>query len=467
MDNLAQLSKTPAPRTIPADQQKPATPSVSPSAPVASTVVKLPAAATRWSAPIHVAPPVQRVDAPHEINPPVHRPEALQTWAGQTVERSVKSTASFQSVPAKTVNPASMEANSVGPFSDDPFAAIAFETIVTSTINPPTHRLANGGFKPHFSQETPQPAAPESRRTPESTPSDIIDFQIPGVDARVKHSHFGNIATTNVPASTVRAPEASPLAANPSSTSNVFEKFNFRTGLSEQARNEASKPVVPIQPMWEVDSFFWPATVENLLSTQVEAFDEIGLHFQRMQSAGLRILSVTSGERGVGRSTVAMCLAKAVAKTGLKVALVDGDYETPSLIDQLNMAVDYGWQECISSNIPLDEVVVHSIEDGLALVPLTDSIAGSIVNEQLPRINKLIKRLSGAYDFVVIDGNRLTQKHPRLIGTGEEAVLDAALVIVDAELSLRQRVDTAVDLIREQGVKSIGLAENFHSEAIA
>ncbi len=200
------------------------------------------------------------------------------------------------------------------------------------------------------------------------------------------------------------------------------------------------------------------------MASQPEAFDEIGLHFQHMQSKGLRVLSVTSGERGVGRSTVAMCLARAVAKTGLRVALVDGDYETPSLIDQLNMAVDHGWQECLASNVPLDEVVVQSLGDNIGLVPLTDSIAGSVINEQVGRINKLMKRLAGAFDFVVIDGNRLTQKHPRLVGTGEEAVLDAALVIVDAELSLRLRIDTAIELLRQQGVQSIGLAENFHLE---
>ena len=65
--------------------------------------------------------------------------------------------------------------------------------------------------------------------------------------------------------------------------------------------------------------------------------------------------------------------------------------------------------------------------------------------------------------MVIIDANRVTHKQHQLLGTGTDAVLDATLLIVDAELSLRQRIDTAIELIRQQGIQSIGLVENFHS----
>ena len=224
-----------------------------------------------------------------------------------------------------------------------------------------------------------------------------------------------------------------------------------------------AKITLPIQPVWEVDEFLWPSATANLIATQAEAFHEIGLHLQHAQSKGLRVLSVTSGERGVGRSTTAMCLAKTMSKLGMRVALFDGDYECPSLVDQLNIEAQSGWQQCLLENIPLDEVAIHAVEESITLFPLTDSIATSQIAVHSLRINKLIKRISNAYDMVIIDANRLTQKQSQLLGTGDEAVLDAALLIVDAELSLRQRVDAAIDMVRQQGVESIGLVENFHS----
>ncbi len=224
-----------------------------------------------------------------------------------------------------------------------------------------------------------------------------------------------------------------------------------------------AKITLPIQPVWEVDEFLWPSATANLIATQAEAFHEIGLHLQHAQSKGLRVLSVTSGERGVGRSTTAMCLAKTMSKLGMRIALFDGDYECPSLVDQLNIEAQSGWQQCLLENIPLDEVAIHAVEESITLFPLTDSIATSQIAVHALRINKLIKRISNAYDMVIIDANRLTQKQSQLLGTGDEAVLDAALLIVDAELSLRQRVDAAIDMVRQQGVESIGLVENFHS----
>jgi Mrp family chromosome partitioning ATPase len=94
-------------------------------------------------------------------------------------------------------------------------------------------------------------------------------------------------------------------------------------------------------------------------------------------------------------------------------------------------------------------------------------MTSSTVLAHAASINRLLGRLAEAYDLVIIDGNRLSHKNPRLIGTGDQAMLDAALVIVDAELSLRQRVDSAVELLRLQGIQAIGMAENFHSEAKA
>jgi len=225
-----------------------------------------------------------------------------------------------------------------------------------------------------------------------------------------------------------------------------------------------SKLALPVTPTWEVDEFLWPATVAGLLQNQPEAIRDIGLHLQHAASKGLRTLAITSGERGVGRSTVAMCIAKAVSKAGLRVALVDCDYECPSLVDQLNLEVAHGWQECILDNVPLDEVAVHAVKEQITFFPSLAAWSNSQVETHQIRINKLLKRIALGYDLVILDCNRINGKQQTLCGLGEEQVVDAALVIVDAQLSLRQRVDGAIEVLRRNNINSIGIAENFHSQ---
>lgn len=465
---LQQARQTPAAAPVMLNPPTPAKvkPAVAPAPPA-----KRPPIASRWTQPNDPAVSL-RIDPPQTIHPPVNRPEEIVPWSFNAVERSTKATADVSSVSAKTINPpnarptpAPIAQPTPNPsvHSDNAFSDYAFEAIVTPNVPTSTRRLPDGSFGSPDSAFQMRPSAP-MRPMAEATDSAVWNREA-RIDSAGIDSPIGASLNTRDTRDLRPAAPSPDKPTFPVGGPHFQTQTQTRTVPAQDRRAEqAAKVVVPIQSLWEVDQFYWPTTVENLMESQPEAFDEIGLHFQHMQSKGLRVLSVTSGERGVGRSTVAMCLARAVAKTGLRVALVDGDYETPSLIDQLNMAVDHGWQECLASNIPLDEVVVQSIEDNIALVPLTDSIGGSIVNDQVGRINKLLKRLSVAYDFVVIDGNRLTQKHPRLVGTGEDSVLDAALVIVDAELSLRQRIDTAIELLREQGIQSIGLAENFHTE---
>jgi hypothetical protein len=65
--------------------------------------------------------------------------------------------------------------------------------------------------------------------------------------------------------------------------------------------------------------------------------------------------------------------------------------------------------------------------------------------------------------MVFIDGNRLNLEQRDLVGVAQETVVDAAIVVVDTELSIKEKVDSAVSILRGMGISSIGLVENFQS----
>ena len=220
---------------------------------------------------------------------------------------------------------------------------------------------------------------------------------------------------------------------------------------------------VAFNPSWEVDLFYWPEVVKQIEASHTDAFHQIGKHLSLANRDGLKVMSITSGERGVGRSTVSMHMARCAANAGLRVALVDGDTYCPSLIDQLRLDMQQGWQDCLFENVPLHDIAIHSIADRITLFPLTSVISQQQVHANLHRMAKLIRRISNAFDMVFIDANRLNLEQRDMVGMAQETVVDAAIVVVDTELSIKEKVDSAVSILQGMGIASIGLVENFQS----
>jgi Mrp family chromosome partitioning ATPase len=340
-----------------------------------------------------------------------------------------------------------------------------------STSDGPSAKIRNPGKPNSFIRiDRPHREAQESNPFTRPLPTPVQPFVQTPVQLPVQSPIQPSVQqTVQAPTQNVVQPEAAATSAAIASTTAAFihtpapKSFSKAASTKPLAENIA-KLALPVTPTWEVDEFLWPATVAGLMQNQPDAIRDIGLHLQHAASKGLRTLAITSGERGVGRSTVAMCIAKAVSKAGLRVALVDCDCECPSLVDQLNLEVAHGWQECILDNVPLDEVAVHAVTEKITFFPLLAAWSNSQVEQHQIRINKLLKRIALGYDLVILDCNRIHGKQQTLCGLGEEQVIDAALVIVDAQLSLRQRVDGAIETLRRSNINSIGIAENFHSQ---
>jgi Mrp family chromosome partitioning ATPase len=257
-------------------------------------------------------------------------------------------------------------------------------------------------------------------------------------------------------------PEAAPISAHIDRRIAADSPELKSTNGAVAAASSLPLPVA-FTPSWEVDCFLWPEVVKQIERSHAEAFRQIGKHLCTANRDGLKVMAITSGERGVGRSTVAMHMARSAAASGLKVALVEGDAFCPSLIDQLRLDVEHGWADCLFENVPLHEVAVHSIQDGITLFPLKSVISAQELHANLHRMAKLIKRISTLFDIVFIDANRLNLEQRDLVGVSQESVIDAAIVVVDTELSIKEKVDSAVGILQNMGLSSIGLVENFQS----
>lgn len=115
-----------------------------------------------------------------------------------------------------------------------------------------------------------------------------------------------------------------------------------------------------------------------------------------------QVILVTSAESNVGKTTVALGLARAIRDIGSRIALVDLDVRSSGLVSKT------GFDAPVTiTNIVLHQASPRDVEqnsfEGFTLVPMgaTGPNPGQLIDS--PQIPFLIDRLRSTYDWIIID----------------------------------------------------------------
>ena len=116
-----------------------------------------------------------------------------------------------------------------------------------------------------------------------------------------------------------------------------------------------------------------------------------------------KIIAFSSAEHGAGKSLTAANTAIALAQTGCKVLLVDGDLRAPSLHKTFRESNDTGLSTMIIRKSSILNSIIPDIADNLDLLP-----SGPIPPNPSELIGSknfgdVLERLSGKYDYIIID----------------------------------------------------------------
>ena len=214
-------------------------------------------------------------------------------------------------------------------------------------------------------------------------------------------------------------------------------------------------------PVWEVDSFQWPDICLELLEQRSEVLETVAKNLNEAVQEGLQVLAITSPQGGEGRTTVACCLAKLVGSRGLNVAIVDGDIDNPTLSYQTNLDIQQDWKSAILNQLPLEEVAVHSIDDQVTLVPLIGAIDASELSVDDNRIEFMLHELSESFDLVIVDMGHMNSPRSLVGSLCARGVISAVVAVVDHRTADAQEIGHCLRRIRQAGVASIGVVENF------
>jgi septum site-determining protein MinD len=170
-----------------------------------------------------------------------------------------------------------------------------------------------------------------------------------------------------------------------------------------------------------------------------------------------RIIVVTSGKGGVGKTTCTANLGMALAQRGRNVAVIDADFglRNLDLLLGLENRIVYTAVEVLAGECRLEQALVKDKrQSNLALLPAAQNRTKDAVTPD--QMKQLVNTLAPAYDFVLIDS-------PAGIEMGfQNATIAAqeALIVTTPEIAAVRDADRVVGLLEANGIKTMSLIVN-------
>lgn len=118
----------------------------------------------------------------------------------------------------------------------------------------------------------------------------------------------------------------------------------------------------------------------------------------------VRVIAVTSGKGGVGKSNVVVNLGLALAQQGLNVLLIDADLGLGNLDILLGLTPKFTIQDALASHLRLAEVILDG-PGGLKILPASSGIAEMAMLDEFQKIFLLneMDHYTEDVDVVLID----------------------------------------------------------------
>jgi flagellar biosynthesis protein FlhG len=189
--------------------------------------------------------------------------------------------------------------------------------------------------------------------------------------------------------------------------------------------------------------------------------------FESVQTAGLKksiepaavqVIAVTGGKGGVGKTSVSVNLATAMAMNGRRVMLLDGDLGLANVDVFLGLSPRYTLQHVISGERALEEIIIET-QQGVQIIPAASGVA-KLANMGAAEHLGLVQAfgsLASRVDTLIIDT-------PAGIADGvlqfSQAAQHVLLVVCDEPASITDAYALVKVLSRNHGVSRFRVLAN-------
>jgi flagellar biosynthesis protein FlhG len=119
---------------------------------------------------------------------------------------------------------------------------------------------------------------------------------------------------------------------------------------------------------------------------------------------GAAVIGVTSGKGGVGKTSVVVNLAVALAAAGRRVGILDADFALGNVDVQLGLAPAWNLADVLRGERRLDEILISGPR-GVRIVPSSSGLPelAALDQTQWQRLADVVEEFCRALDFVLID----------------------------------------------------------------
>ncbi len=178
----------------------------------------------------------------------------------------------------------------------------------------------------------------------------------------------------------------------------------------------------------------------------------------RMRQNNWKTIGITSANKNDGKTLTAVNLGISIAmKQNVSVVVVDADLRNPSIHELFGFKPEVGIGDYLTSNIPLEKILVNPGIDRLAILPGNKRTQASSELLSSPKMVNLIKELKTRFPTRVV----IFDLPPVLVGDDVVAFapnLEAALLVVEEGSTESDKLKKSIELL--ENVEIIGTVLN-------
>lgn len=281
----------------------------------------------------------------------------------------------------------------------------------------------------------------------------------PAQEIRENNAPRDSWAPEPMPSPHFRFPNESQPAASapPTPPAQTQAPTTERRPLSAFATPEPA-PTTAFNPVFEVDAFRWPKITDQLLAEHHELLIPVAEQLLDVSEQGRSLIGLAGTRPDVGCSTLLLSLARLMGSVDKSIAIIDANFAKASLAQDLGLEFEVGWEQVLTGELPLAECVVKSIDDRMALLPLTRPHTHA--HELLASIHTSITAGVLRYHYDVVLFNLGAAVHAPQDAAAynimEHCRLDANVIVADTERTGLEPMDTLLSLFGSTCLGVIG-----------
>jgi capsular exopolysaccharide synthesis family protein len=230
--------------------------------------------------------------------------------------------------------------------------------------------------------------------------------------------------------------------------------MGIKTRSKGSKKNSSRRGGLKKLPRLDSEMNFEAKEAFNLLRTNLM------LSFPDLQKG--RVIGVSSSVSGEGKSFVSCCIAQALAKTGSKVLLLEGDLRLPTVAKKLDIKKTPGLSNLLAGSISeVTDVLQRKVYGNLDVItsgdipPNPSELLGS------QRMKSLIGLLSQNYDYIIFDLPPVTSVPDALVVS---SLTNGMILVVRHEYTDKNSVGEAIRQLKIADAKILGFVYNDNDE---